>query len=534
MTIPKLDYYWQYVEYWSTKDPSFPALREGERTVTSKDFWDRSIQLAKVLLSFGVKKEDRIVTILPTSIEFTLVLVASEMVGAILVPMDLKFRIADLERFLSHAKPRLIVGLTHVKDFNIAEALSSLGEEFKDIKKITVGAKTFGASFEDLFVMKPDNNDELDKRKSTLSPEDGALIVFSGGTTGVPKAALLNHTNQVFMSYLDIVYLNKHVAAEGVTQRFKTIASLPPSHVGGTVEFIGAGIVGGLEMILIDPWNPYTILELTEKERVPWIGGVPTMYAIILGLPDLKKFDLSSLKIAILSGEKVSVELLRETQQKIAPKILIGFGSTEAGAEVTFTDVNEDFDKLADGYVGKPIGGMQIKIIDKKGRELPAGEQGEIITKGPLTIKGYWNMPEEDKVGFTKDGWCRTGDLGNLTKDGGLYVKGRIKHIIRVGGYTVMPTEVEEVALEYPNVGLPACIGVPNKIYGEEVWLFVAPVWGTQVDIDGLMKHLESKLAKFKVPKKIIIKDDIPITRIGKADRTKLQKEVVAALEKEK
>jgi acyl-CoA synthetase (AMP-forming)/AMP-acid ligase II len=350
----------------------------------------------------------------------------------------------------------------------------------------------------------------------------------------VPKAALLNHTNQVYMSYLDNVCFAKYLSESGAPGRIKLISPLPPSHVGGTVEFIGNGIVGGLEQILMDTWNPYTVLEVTQNERAPAIGGVPTMYAIILALPDLNKFDLSSVKLAILSGEKVSVELLKGVQGKLAPQILIGYGSTEAGAEITFTEVNEDFEKLADGYVGKPIGGMEIKIVDPTtGKELPIGKEGEIIAKGPLTIKSYYNMPEEDKVGFTKDGWCRTGDLGYLTDEGGLYVRGRIKHIIRVGSYTVMPTEVEEVALEYPNVGLTACIGVPDKVYGEVVWLYVAPVWGTTVDVDGLTKHLEAKLAKFKVPKKIVIKDDIPLTRIGKADRTKLQKEVVASLGQE-
>jgi acyl-CoA synthetase (AMP-forming)/AMP-acid ligase II len=533
MDIPKCDYYWQYVQYWSEVDPDFPALREGGRTITSGEFHRMVTQLSAGLLGLGVKKGDRIVTILPTGIEFVVTLVAGQSIGAVIVPMDLKFRPADLKRFLAHSKPKLIVSLAAVKDFDIAGTLADLGPEYDAIKKATVGPGPFGLTFEELVAGDAGSVDELERVRASISPDDGALIVFSGGTTGVPKAALLSHTNAVYMSYIEVLLFNKWLAPQGVGGRIKSVAALPPSHVGGTVEFIGTGIVGGLELIMMDTWNPYAVLDMTQKEKAPWIGGVPTMYAIILSLPDLSKFDLSCVKLAILSGEKVSLDLLTGIREKIAPIVVNGYGSTEAGSEVTFTDPDDDFARLADGYVGKPIGGMQVRIIDEKGKDLPVGGRGEIITKGPLSIRRYYNMPEEDKVGFTRDGWCRSGDLGYLTPEGGLYVKGRIKQIIRVGSYTVLPTEIEEVAIEYENVGLAAAIGVPDSIYGEVVWLFIAPVWGTEVNTEGLMRFLETKLAKFKVPKKIVIKDDIPITRIGKADRTRLRNEVVAALEKE-
>jgi len=534
MKIPQYDYYWQYVQYWAEADPDFPALREGDRTVTSGEFHRMVTKLSESLLSLGIKRGDRVVTILPAGIEFVVTMVAGQSVGAVIVPMDLKFRPADLKRFLSHSTPSLIVSRTAVKDFDIAGTLSSLGPEYDSIRKASVGPGPFGLTFEELAAGKPANTDELTRVRGSLSPDDGALIVFSGGTTGIPKAALLSHTNSVYMSYIEVLLFNKWLGSAVSSGRMKSVAALPPSHVGGTVEFIGTGIVGGLELIMMDTWNPYAVLEMTQKEQVPWIGGVPTMYAIILSLPDLSKFDLSCVKLAILSGEKVSLELLTGIREKIAPIVINGYGSTEAGSEVTFTEPGDDLARVADGYVGKPIGDMVVKIVDENGKELPAGQAGEVITRGPLSIGRYYNMPEEDKVGFTKDGWCRTGDLGYLTEEGGLYIKGRLKQIIRVGSYTVLPTEIEEVAIEYENVGLAAAIGVPDRIYGEVVWLFIAPVWGTEVNTEGLMGFLETKLAKFKVPKRIVIKDDIPITRIGKADRTRLRKEVVAAMEKDK
>jgi len=173
--------------------------------------------------------------------------------------------------------------------------------------------------------------------------------------------------------------------------------------------------------------------------------------------------DLSSVKFAVFSGEKVSAELIEEIREKIAPVVINGYGSTEAGPEVTFTEPDDDPAKIAQGYAGKPLPTVKIKIVDDDDNELPQGEVGEVIISGPLAIKSYFNQPEEDKVGFTSDGWVRTGDLGYLTEDGGLYIQGRKKQIIRVGSYTVLPTEVEEVALKSPDVAMAMTSSAPWK-----------------------------------------------------------------------
>lgn len=529
--VPHFDYYWQYVDYWSKVDPDFPSLRQADRTVTAGRFKQMVDQLAQAFLSLGVKPGDRIVSILPTGIDFVLTLVAAGAVGAILVPMDVKFRTKDLERFLSHAKPSLILSITGVKDFNTVEKLKGLGGQLAAIPKVLVGSTEFGRSFEQLLTEKFGKEHALEERKRSLSTADGSLIIFTGGTTGVPKAALLNNLNTTFMSYIEYGFFRRALSQVGIEGRIKSLAALPPSHVGGTVELIGMPLVGGFEIILMEDWSPYKVLEVTASEKIPWMGGVPTMYAILLSLPDLGKFNLSCIKLAALGGERVSLELSGGIKDKIAPVIVSGYGSTEAGSAVSYTDPGDDPKWIDEGYVGKPFPTVLIRIVDTAGREVPRGEVGEVIIGGPLVIPRYYNMPEEDEVGFTPDGWCKTGDLGYQTQDGGIYIKGRIKQIIRVGSYTVLPTEVEDAAAQYPNVGLSAAIGIPDKIYGEVVWLYIAPVWGTTVDIDGLTAHLKENLAAFKVPRKIIIKDDIPITRIGKSDRTALKNEIMKTLD---
>ena len=247
------------------------------------------------------------------------------------------------------------------------------------------------------------------------------------------------------------------------------LGNLPPSHVGGALELIASPLVAGWEVVLQEKWSPYPVLEAIVEHRIPLCGAVPTMYAILLSLPDLERFDLSCLKIVFLSGERVALELLQGVRDRICQQIVIGYGSTEAGAEATFTEPGDALELLASGYVGKPQPGVHIAVVDEDDRPLPAGEVGEVLVGGPLTIPGYFRMPEEDAVGFTEDGMCRTGDLGHLTESGGLVIQGRKKQIIRVGSYTVLPSEVEEVALMHPDVAVAAALGVPHEIYGEGV-----------------------------------------------------------------
>ncbi len=531
MEIPRLDSYWKYVDYWSTVDPDFPALREGPRTLSSEEFKKITDSMAKAFLSLGVKKGERIISILPSGIDYVLTLIAAGKIGAIIVPMDVKFRTTDLKRFISHAKPTLIIALPEVDGHDIMQDLDALGSELKGIKKVFLGhGGGHGMSLDSMLEEGLGLDDELEQAKKDQDRHDGALIIFTGGTTGIPKAALLSHENIALMSYIEFEYFETWLEPYGIRGRIKTLAALPPSHVGGTVEFIGTGIVGGLEMILMDTWSPSRVLETIQEEKISWIGGVPTMYAIILSMPDLDAYDLSSLKLAVLSGEKVSRELIDGIKDKIAPCIINGYGSTEAGPEITFTEPDDDPEEIARGYVGKPLPTVEIKIVDDNDVELPAGEVGEVLVRGPLAIRSYYRQPEEDRAGFTKDGWVRTGDLGYTTQDSRLYIQGRKKQIIRVGSYTVLPTEVEEVVVRDPDVAMAAAIGVPDRIYGEVVWLFVAPAPGRVIDEQRIIDLCKKELAKFKVPRKVIVRNDMPVTRIGKADRKALRKEVLESM----
>lgn len=525
--IPKFDYLWQYVHYWADVDPEFPFIRFKWKKYNAKEFADTIDHLAEAFLSLGINKGDTIVTILPMIIEYALIYLAANSIGAICVPMDVRFRPADYRRFIPHVSPKLIFLIGKARGYDIANTIQKLQTEFNSsIKYYMIGKDNFGIPFETLLEKDYGLKHKINKRREELNLDDGALIIFTGGTTGVPKAALLTHKNIAHASYLEASYIHEKGVPLGLKSRFKMINAFPPSHVGGSVEILGTILVAGCEIVLQEQWNPYNILRATKKWKLQLMGGVPTMFAITLSLPDLEQFDLSSLVLAIVSGEKLSMELLTGMKDKICQNILNAYGSTESGPEVTFTDIGDSLEELANGYIGHLLPDQEIKIVDEDGNELPPGEIGEMLFKGTLTIPEYYKMPEENKTTFTEDGWCRSGDLGYMTEDGRIYIKGRKKFIIRVGSYTVLPSEVESVVIEHPKVAMVAAVGFSDKIYNEVVWLAVVPESGEKINENELLQLCKDQLADFKVPRKVIIMDELPLTRLAKVDRPTLLKQL--------
>lgn len=532
MALPKFDFLWNYVDHWSQENPDFPAIHFQDRTYTSREVSEITDRVARILLSMGVKKGDRVVTILPSNPEYVFTFVAANKIGAITVPMDVRYRLTDLRRFIPHVEPKVVVSVNAAGENDILASLKELSgeEKFSGIDYLMVEPTDFGRSFHKLLERDYPLETELQEAKKNQDPDEGALIIFTGGTTGVPKAALLSHVNVTMMCYLEDDFLSTILRNRGVSGNIKTVAALPPSHVGGTVELIGTALVGKYEMNLLEKWSPLEVLQTIQDEKISFIGGVPVTYAILVSMKELDEFDLSSVELSFLSGDKVSLELLQGIRTRISPLVVVGYGSTEAGSEVTFTDIDDDLAELARGYVGKPLPGMEVKIVDDEGNTLPPGEEGEVLIKGPLTVNNYYRMPEEDKAGFSADGYCLSGDLGYITEDGGLYIKGRKKQIIRVGSYTVLPYEVEDVVVKHPHVSLAAALGIPDELYGEVVWLFVVPLAGMKVSEEEIIDLCKEQLANYKVPKRVLIRDEIPLTRIGKADRATLRKEVIESL----
>ncbi|MBD3255530.1 MAG: AMP-binding protein [Candidatus Lokiarchaeota archaeon] len=541
MKPPELKFLWEYVEFWAKQDPNFISVRYKRKTLTSEEINEQSNKLAMAFLELGVAKGDTICTVLPTIPEFLLCFIAASKIGAITVPMDKEYKMTDFKTLIPHTNPKVIITIKKWQKNKIADNLMELSKEFNKIKFIMIGKHELGPSLDQILEKEYNLQEDLKQAKNDQDPGDCTLVIWTGGTTGAPKAVEISHTNIIKMCLIEYDVIIGGLGKLGVDidrNEFKHLVNLPVSHVGGTIEIMGTGMIGGLEMLFQASWSPWDALKAMKKYRLPFMGGVPTMFKIFLSLPDLDNYaPKENLRLIVLSGEKVSYDIINSIQNRICNNIIIGYGSTEAGSEVTFTEIlntDEQFKRVANGYVGKALPGMDIKIVDEDFNELPIGQTGEIITKGPLAAKSYFKMPQEDKAGFTPDGYCRTGDLGFLEEDGSLFITGRIKEIIRVGAYTVYPVEIEELVLTHPKVAIAAALGAPDEIKGEIVWLVIGPELGTKFDESDKQEILEKckkNLAKFKVPEKLIVypldPNDLPITRIGKVDKVRLKKELI-------
>jgi acyl-CoA synthetase (AMP-forming)/AMP-acid ligase II len=538
MDLPELELFWQYVDHWASIDPTFPSIKYGKKVINAKEFEEQTDQLAQALLHLGVQKGDTVVTVLPTIPEFILTFLAASKIGAITIPMDKEYKKADFQSLIPHSDPRVIITIDKWEKNKIAATLEELKDEFGEVKYIMVGKHPLGANFEEIMRQEYNLEDDLKKAKEDQDENETILVIWTGGTTGAPKPVELTHKNIIQMCLREFNSIFTSLASAGYSpedHRIPSLVNLPVSHVGGTVELLGTGIVSGLQMIVQASWSPWDSLKAMKKYKIHFMGGVPTMFKIFLSLPDLDNYEPKKyLDLVVMSGEKVNMELLKGVKERICENISIGYGSTEAGPETTFTEPGVEFEKLVKGFVGKALAGQEIIIVDEDGNELPTGEEGEILVRGPLIAKSYFKMPEKNEEGFNEDGFCKTGDLGYKDEEGGLYITGRIKQIIRVGAYTVYPTEIEELALSHPKVAIAAALGAPDELKGEVVWLVIGPELGVKFDDsdkEEILKICEENLAKFAVPRKIIVypldPNDLPITRIGKVDRVRLEKELI-------
>ncbi|MFV2014598.1 MAG: AMP-binding protein, partial [Candidatus Heimdallarchaeota archaeon] len=283
--LPQFDHLWEYVEYWNNKDPSFPAVRYKDQTISSQEFQLDSDHLAQSLLEIGLDKGDRIVTVLPPIPEYVVLLIAANKIGAIVVPMDIRYRHADFIRLIPQIDPVLIISIISNDKTNFQEMLIQLIEEGKisqHVQFLFLGQPTFGRNYYDLFKTENHLQKELEERKNQLTKDDDFLIVWTGGTTGFPKAAILTNNNFVRMCLLENDILRDGLVLRGITGRVKYLANLPVSHVGGSVELLGVGVIGGYETIIHDRWSSTKTLETIHKEKINVLLAAPTMYRIMM------------------------------------------------------------------------------------------------------------------------------------------------------------------------------------------------------------------------------------------------------------
>ena len=348
------------------------------------------------------------------------------------------------------------------------------------------------------------------------SAEDTAVIIYTSGTTGRPKGAELTHNN---------LFTNAVLSA-GLTQLKKEdtqLIVLPLFHIFAMTVLMNAGIYRGASHILLPRFDGKQVLGLMQKHGVTIFAGVPTMYWGLLNTPT-DEFDLDSitnkLRVCVSGGAALPVQVLKDFQEKFSATILEGYGMSEGSPVVTFNQLDVG---LKVGSIGTPCWGNEVKIIDENDNEVPVGEKGELIYRGPNVMKGYYKRPEANAKTL-RGGWMHSGDVAIKDEDGFFFIVDRTKDMIIRGGLNVYPREVEEVMIKHEAVSLVAVIGVPDDQMGEEIKAFVVLKAGASASPEELIVYTKEKIAAYKYPRQVEIVDSLPMSATGKILKKELRK----------
>ena len=347
---------------------------------------------------------------------------------------------------------------------------------------------------------------------------DLALLQYTGGTTGIPKGAMLTHYNL-------IVNTEQVRAWEALQPGEIHLAVLPLFHIFGMTMAMNSPISMKSTMIMLpDPRDIPSIIEAIERYCPAIFCAVPTMYISIINTPDIEKHNLRSLKLCISGGSALPLEVQRKFEAQTGGRLIEGFGLTET-SPVTHMNPLDDPQKNRPGCIGIPVSDTQAKIVDLETGEhdLPSGEAGELVIRGPQVMLGYWHNPDDNRVAV-RGGWFHTGDIATMDVDGYFRIIDRKKDMIDVSGYKVWPREVEEILFEHPAVREAAVVGMPDERSGEVVKAFVVLKKGSEgkVTAEELSKFCKDRIASFKAPKFIEFKDALPKTAVGKVLRREL------------
>jgi long-chain acyl-CoA synthetase len=480
------------------KQPQKTAIVAKEEELTFAALNQRVHALAAHLQQEGVRQGDRVGVLLPNSIAIPLSYYATQKIGAVTVILDARLKGKELQGVLQDADLKLLV--VHQQLYPEAE------EVFKAMGPIPVWIAGGGGerSFEKRFVP-PGRAATLPR----LNGDDDALILYTSGTTGEPKGVVLSYRN---LAQYPMVMGEMNITASSTIRG----CILPMSHIVGPVV-CNELAERGYTLAIFDQINPITLLEGIQRYRVNVFESVPIVFQLLLGVKNLAAYDTTSMKIAAMMGTTIPLPLLRAFQAAQPHiKVIQGYGLTETSPMITLVEPDRAETKV--GSIGRAVPGVEVRIVGEDDRELPGGEAGEIVTRGPHVMKGYFRRPDATAERI-RGGWLYTGDIGRKDADGYYYHLGRKDDMIITGGLNVYPAEVENLLYNYPGVQETIVFAVPDPKRGHVIGAAVVVRPGANIVEKELLGFLRANLQSFKVPQQIVIRESLPRTATGKTIR---------------
>lgn len=498
-------------------------------------------RFATALDDLGVGKGDRVAVILPNLPQTLLSFYAVMKVGAIVVNTNPIYTAREIGHQLRDSGAETAVMLSSIyerllsvrdqiplKNVILTDIPDTVGFPFRRLveKQVRTAGQMVdvpsGPGIHRLFDLI--NNHPPTPPGVKIEPDDVAIFQYTGGTTGRPKAAMLTHRNIAS----NIIQLS-HWFPSLERGKDKILGAIPFSHVYGMTVSMGLGIYNGIEIIVVpDPRNIEHLMEIIHREKCTIFPGVPAMYIGIINHPKVAGYNLRHIKACLSGAAPLPMEVQETFRRITGGRLVEGYGLTEAAP---VTHANPIYGRSKAGSIGIPLTGVESEIValepDEEGRfqSMPVGEEGELLVKGPQVMKGYWNMPDETAMSIDADGWLHTGDIAKMDADGYFYIVDRKKDLIIVGGYNVVPREVEEVLFAHSKVEEAVVAGVPDAKRGEMVKAYIVLKQGESATIEEIMNYCRQNLAPYKTPKQIEFRTELPKSQTGKFLRRVLVEE---------
>lgn len=515
-----------YLKMGALERPEHIAFIHQDNKITYEEFAQQTEKIACFLLKIGIQKGDRIAYLSVPRPEFFYLYMAASRIGAIIVGIGTRQTDREVEYVLNNSEASYIFTLHSMYEFNYQERFKKILPSCPSVKGLAIlgGEATLKNAISCDEIMQGDYSEykeALIEREASVSTHDGLIIVYTSGSTGVPKGALMSHQNIIHMSLVEI-------GTCGAEYSDIWLNHLPVNHVSGATEVGATAIIGNCTQVL-EPFNPQKALEFIEKYKVTILGQVPTMFAMEFAMPDYNKYDLSSLRVLVISGAAAPMETLIKMRETMCDNCYNCLGLTEVSGLITYTAPEDSLETL-NLTVGKVAPDFELKIVDKNRQEVPDGEIGEIAYRGTSVIKEYFKLPEATKKAFDDEGWFYSGDLAMIDADKNIRMVGRSKEMYITNGENIYPAEVEDAIMRFPGVMLCACVAVPDKIAGEIGRAYIVPLPGHEINVDELKLFLKEYLSSYKIPREYVFRDTLPMTMLGKIEKKLLRQEVEAEL----
>lgn len=504
-----------YPGYWARRYPEREALVLNQSRITYALLSVLIDRCAAALVKKGVKAGDRVAMLSTPRPEFFIVFLATVRIGAVWLGLNPKYTPGELKYVVGDAQPVLLISPAAIDGRPLCDEAQELAREIPSIRETIILTLADEFVEQSLLPLTDAAAEPLRARIDAVKAPDAALLVYTSGTTGRPKGALLPHRGLVHCSRIQ----RDHLRAEPL----RVLNNLPVNHVGCVGDICSYTLVSGGTIVFAERFDPASIGPLLLREKITMWGQVPTMFQLTLDHPDFHPSMATFVQEIAWSGAMCPEDLARRLQA-ICPTLRSFYGMTETVGSVVYSDPDASLDDLV-RTVGKPDPRYDVRIADPDGRPVPRGDAGEIQVRGDFLMKGYLNQPDATQQAFTQDGWLRTGDAAVEEDDGQYRLIGRLREMFKSGGYNVYPREIELALEAHPALATVAVIATPDRLYGEVGTAFYVTKPGHECDETALRRFCRERLANYKIPKYFRALERAPMLPIGKIDRSELKRE---------